>query len=629
MVPVFAHPWVLWLLVLLPALSLVCAWAWRWRRRALARLGNPLLLRELTLVRGRLRGLRTLCVLAGLSAVLVGAAGPQWGRDWNPELTAGRDLVVVLDLSRSMLAEQPSRQERALRALRDLADTLQKRGGHRVALVAFAGRPKVMFPLTYDYDHFRDALAELDAAYLPPELRPDPGQGATSGTRLGAALRLAAVAHDPQAAPFQDILLLSDGDDPARDDEWAGGAEAARAQNIPVHVVGIGDPDTVRTIPAEEGVWKHDRVPVKTRLEEGPLQEIARRTRGVYVPARTQALPLGAIFEEVIEPRGDPAGGAEAAASLTVFRPRYAWFLGPALLLLALSMALGEGRSGRPAWPGAFRAEAVLLGAVALLLISAAPLGPVDEYVRRGNAAFAREEYEEALHWYERAEEQSPDPGLVAFNKAAALYRLERFREAEQHYRRSLEDGQVAPARKARGLYDLGNALLRQGGERNARLLERAVHCYRAAVEHAAEVPALRESARHNLELARLLWHRAKKAGPNDPDPAHKQPDEGPGTGGTKAPDDPGGDPGVNAANPDGRKGKAAPKSADGQKAHPTKDFAPGKGNLPVLPDQDELAPLSPEDVDGHLERIAQRIRRERREFFRQAAPPAADVKDW
>ncbi len=75
----------------------------------------------------------------GLIALILGTSGPQWGRDWDQSAAPGRDLVVVLDCSRSMFAETPSRLERAKTALLDLCDALKKRGGHRVALVVFAG----------------------------------------------------------------------------------------------------------------------------------------------------------------------------------------------------------------------------------------------------------------------------------------------------------------------------------------------------------------------------------------------------------------------------------------------------------------------------------------------------------
>src|SRR5262249_22924949 len=140
---------------------------------------------------------------------VVGVAGPQWGRDWEEAAASGPDLVVVLDLSRSMLAQDvlPSRSERARKALRELSYTIERRGGQRVALVVFAARARVVCPLTHDYDHFRLAVDQQDPANTPRELRPHSG-GPTSGTRIGAGLEAAVKALDPSTGTPALIILL-------------------------------------------------------------------------------------------------------------------------------------------------------------------------------------------------------------------------------------------------------------------------------------------------------------------------------------------------------------------------------------------------------------------------------------
>src|SRR5437763_1263518 len=210
----FTDPVLLAALAVPPALGLLALLARRRRRRLLARLGLPgAVAAHVERPPGRWRigagwGL-------GLAALTVGAAGPRWGSGPPPPTAPGRDVVVVLDLSRSMLAcdALPSRLGRAKDALREFAAAVQARGGHRLALVAFAARAQVVCPLTHDYDHFRAKLAELDADPPPAAVRPD--GTSVSGTRIGAGLRKAVEAHDPSAKAAQDILLVSDGDDPA------------------------------------------------------------------------------------------------------------------------------------------------------------------------------------------------------------------------------------------------------------------------------------------------------------------------------------------------------------------------------------------------------------------------------
>jgi Ca-activated chloride channel family protein len=336
----FAHSWAFWLLAVLPVLTIAGMVHRLAVRRALARVGDLLALRLLVARPGWLRRLRGLCLSLGLSVLVLGIAGPQWGRDWEQTAAPGRDLVVVLDLSRSMLAETPSRLHRAQAGLIDLSQTIQRRGGHRLALVVFAARARVVCPLTHDYDHFREAVESLDLSGPPSDL--EPGADSPSGTRIGLGLQTAVRAHDPRFQGHQDILLLSDGDDPADDaqQEWQSGAEEARRLRIPVHVVGIGDPNNSSPIPWRDGQQKYaDRV-VLTRLQEKPLQEIARLTGGTYLLAQgLQTPPVGAVFRERIEPRGVREDNDDA---LPLYQQHYPWFLGAALLLLALEMAIGR-----------------------------------------------------------------------------------------------------------------------------------------------------------------------------------------------------------------------------------------------------------------------------------------------
>jgi Ca-activated chloride channel family protein len=248
--PWFTNPWAFWLLGLLPFLALVGLLSLRRRRRALARLGTLSALLTLAARRTGLRFLRGLCLFAGLGLIILGVAGPQWGRDWEEAVASGRDLVVVLDLSRSMLAQDvlPSRIERARRALRDLSYTVQRHGGQRLALIVFAARAQVVCPLTHDYDHFRLAVAQQDPANAPRDLRPRPG-GPTSGTRIGTGLEAAVKALGTGSGAAATILLLSDGDDPGRDDEWQQGARAAKKRQVPVFAIGIGKPRPVKGEP--------------------------------------------------------------------------------------------------------------------------------------------------------------------------------------------------------------------------------------------------------------------------------------------------------------------------------------------------------------------------------------------
>jgi Ca-activated chloride channel homolog len=642
----FSHPLALHLLWLLPALTLLGALAWRQRKRALSELGPLTRTGAVTLWESRLRLVRAACWGLGVIGLILAVSGPRWGRDTEQELTAGRDLVVVLDLSRSMLAQDvlPNRLERAKDALYDLSYHVEQRGGHRLALVVFAAHPRIACPLTHDYDHFREAVAEQDAARPHPEIRPTT-EDPLSGTRLGAALLRAVEAHDARFRGSQDILLLSDGDDPARDHEWRKGADAARDAGIPVHVIGIGDPETGSLLPGRgDQPLRHEGELVQSRLEEEVLQEIKTRTRGTYTPARTHTIQLGQLFAERIEPGAARDGPAD---TITIWKARHVWFFAAALVLLTVEMVMArigtvrarsvsEGLRSPPSLTLQARTALVM---VALCLISAAPRSSWEALLRDASEAFARDDFQRALELCEQAAERTTDPGLVAFNKAAALYRLglieddeqraqAYFHEAARHYRLCLED--AAGERRARALFDLGNALLQQARDTDARLLEQAIGAYEQCLEEPAETGLL-DDARHNLELAKVLWLRAKAARAST-DPQRDPPELNPGSPQRKP------DPGILARDPrfgPGSKGKVRPAqsrpggTAEGQTpaTHPS---PPGKGEIPPLPDKDEPTPLSPEDALAHLRAITERIEHERAEHYRRTAlPPSRKVKDW
>src|SRR5262249_14176902 len=162
-------------------------------------------------------------------------------------------------------------------------------------------------------------------------------------TSLGAGLKKAVAALRSGSPSPGLILLLSDGDDPARDDDWEQGAREARNNHIPVFTVGVGDPDPAYPvrIPWAGDFLRHphDNRPLEPRLVEKPVQEIARITKGTYVAARRDVLRLGEVFKDWIEPK---AMRTEPADLFSVYVPRYPWFFGGALVLFGVAMAAGR-----------------------------------------------------------------------------------------------------------------------------------------------------------------------------------------------------------------------------------------------------------------------------------------------
>ena len=335
----FDRPWAFLFFVVPILIAMIQLLAMRRSRRNVAVLGNPAAIAALrTEPRFTKRGARFILAWAWL-LIVFGTAGPRWGIGADDGIAVGRDVVLVLDLSRSMSADDSAgpavRWQSAIAGANDLVESLHGRGGHRVTVIVFAARPKLLVPLTTDTDHVRTVLQSLDGTHLPPEIRPGP-TSLESGTRIGSALLAAVDAHDSRFPGSQDIILVSDGDDPADDREWEAGVSSARAARIPIHTVGVGDPERPSSIlidgrllefPGPGGVPS----PVQTQLREDVLQAIASEGRGIYLPARRAVPRLGEFFRTQIEPNPSRELTDDA---LPQPRDRSAWFLGSGVILL-------------------------------------------------------------------------------------------------------------------------------------------------------------------------------------------------------------------------------------------------------------------------------------------------------
>jgi Ca-activated chloride channel family protein len=602
MTGLFANPELLWVLTLVPLLALLGWHGRRRRRETLARLGT------LTVIpRGRPTWQGLGWALA-VGLLIVAAAGPRWGIGPPPPTLPGCDAMLVVDLSRSMLANDalPSRLERAKSALGDLVDTVQHRGGHRLGIVAFAGRAQIVCPLTHDYDHVRSKLAALTADPLPTALE----STTTSGTRIGAGLAMAVSALDPQNRGAQMIVLTSDGDDPANDGEWREGYAAARRAGIPVLTVGIGDPNVDSRVAVGDTALTFRGEPALTRLHEAPLREIAAKTGGAFITSGAAKPDLASFVRETMNrfPTREAIAG-----TLPQPVPRHLWFLFAALSVLLLLISGGYSR----------HIKRLVAPAGALLLVSAGTVS--DAELRRGIAALDTGQLESALSHFSVAAERTTDPGLVAFNEGVALYRLHRFREAELRFRCCLSDAEAA--RRANAVYNLGCALVQSSQGRRAEPLRQAIASFAIALESADLSKELRWQAQDNLELAkRLLTALPPESPPSAPEDAGPEPAR-PNT--TREPTTPdAADTGRRSAAEPGermRAGKAAGTPRTTDRPPPA-----GKGSLPPLPDDATLVPLTPDDARTHLDRAAARITAARQAQLRtRAAVPSTQFPDW
>lgn len=322
----FASPEFLVLVALVPVAGLWWTFLRARREKALAKI-------TLTVPSAHRAPFQAAAVLLGLFLTLFSASRPQWGRSTEKALVRSRNVVIAIDVSRSMLA-QDVRPDRLGRAKADVADLIDSLGSDRCALVAFRRTGVVLCPLTTDRGYLRSALDQLT-----PESAP------RGETDLGAAIRASLEALDPAADDHNAIILISDGGDLRG--EALKNAELAKKRGIPIFTVGIGDPRVGAPIPAADGrgVQKFNGQTVKVKLEEAALKAVAAASSGRYVPlatAGTAETTLGAIYRRFL--RQVAAKEQNEEENRTV--ERYRIFLIPGLAFLLAGASLSKGRFG-------------------------------------------------------------------------------------------------------------------------------------------------------------------------------------------------------------------------------------------------------------------------------------------
>jgi Ca-activated chloride channel family protein len=331
------HPSYVWLLVVVPVVAGWYLYVRRERMQAWEAFGDTALLQELAAtVRPGRRTVKAVLVVVGLALVVVSLAGPRFGTKVREVERKGVDLVVALDVSTSMRAEDvaPNRLERAKNEIKNVLNRL---GGDRVGLVVFAGDGFVQCPLTTDYNAVRLFLDVADTDLIP-----------TPGTNFRAAMQAAVQAFDtaadttrsdpgPSARRSRALLVVSDGENHVGDLDAV--KETARENRIALFTAGVGETGGA-TIPVYEqgsqvGV-KRDRQGsvVRTRLDETSLTSLAEQGAYFRITRTSSALP---DFREALRELEQTSFGAE---KFSEYAEMYQWPLAAGLALLFLEMLI-------------------------------------------------------------------------------------------------------------------------------------------------------------------------------------------------------------------------------------------------------------------------------------------------
>ncbi len=338
----FGDPQAFWLLLLVPLLVVFTIWAHHRKRRALAIFGRPAMVAKLTSATSRARqGIKAALAIGGFAFLSLALVQPQFGTKTELLRRRGVDIIIALDTSLSMLAEDisPNRLQRALYEIEGLIDQLK---GDRIGLLAFAGRSFTLCPLTLDYAAAKLFLGTVDEDTIPDQ-----------GTAIAEAIRSAVRSFGSHGQKYKVLILITDGEGHGGDPLAA--AEEASQAGVRVFAVGVGTPEGELIPVGHEGpkAYLKDRRGniVKTRLDEATLARIAEITDGVYIRAQAGGVGVEEAYAHISRMEKRDLGSRK----YTQYKHRYQWPLGLALLCFFSEALLSDRRRGGSEWRGRFQ----------------------------------------------------------------------------------------------------------------------------------------------------------------------------------------------------------------------------------------------------------------------------------
>jgi Ca-activated chloride channel family protein len=487
----FGQPWVLNFLWLLPLVAGLFWWAERRRRALIGRIVAPKLRAMLAGNTSPLRRLfRGACMLGALSLLIVAMAEPRLGYDSLEVPHRGRDVIIAMDVSRSMLATDvaPSRLQRAKLLAEDLISEL---GGDRIGLVAFAGSAFLQAPLTLDHGAVLSALDEMDTDIIP-----------RGGSNLAAAIRTSEDAFTKAEGFSRAIIIISDGEE--LDADGLNAARDAATDGVRIFTVGVGSPEGSE-IPLGPGEFVRDASGkiVQSKLDATRMKEIAEVTGGFYTPLDDRAAQL--LAKDGI---GKMAEGDISVESSRRPIERYQWPLGAAIALLVLQALVGERRR-----------TPVAAAAAALWLVCGAPAWA------SGLSSYEQGNYEEARRQFEARLKMEPDAPELQLNAGAAAYRMKDYAKASQYFSKAMLSPE--PALRSSAEFNLGNTLFRQGEgqedkEKKISDWQDAIAQYDAALKTRPDYT----EARENKERVEQLLEQLEKEQEQQQDKKQDQKDQ-------------------------------------------------------------------------------------------------------
>jgi len=329
----FEHPDLLFLLLILPFMVIIFYYYISWKRRVLRSFGEHALVKELipdlSIARYKFK---FFIYLTAIALIIISIANPQLGSKLEEVKRSGVDLVIALDVSNSMLAEdiKPNRLERAKMAINQLIDRLKT---DRIGIVVFAGKAFTQLPITHDHTAAKMFLQNINTQTVNIQ-----------GTALEDAITQSFSAFDDNPKKNKAIIIISDGEN--HEDNPFDAAKTASEKNIYIHTIGIGSAEGAPIpiyIGNKKAGFKTDRQgqTVITKIDEITLQKIASIANGTYIRATNAEIGLDKIFDEIKQMEKEEF----ASEKFSSYESRFQYFLSIALILLILEHFIFDKKS--------------------------------------------------------------------------------------------------------------------------------------------------------------------------------------------------------------------------------------------------------------------------------------------
>jgi Ca-activated chloride channel family protein len=323
----------LYALDLIPVFIIVYWLMSRWRKNALKAYGDPFVIQQLFPDVSKTKRIwKFILFTLAFTLVIIGIVNPQVGTKLEEVKRKGADLMICLDVSNSMKAEdiQPNRLEKSKQAIAKLLDKLE---GDRIGIIVFGGEAYVQLPITTDYAAAKLFLEGINTDMIP-----------TQGTAIGAAINLAMESFGKDEGKNKAIVIITDGEN--HEDDAIKAAEAAAEKGVTIHTIGMGSADG-SPIPVYRGTvregFRKDKEgnTIVTKLNEQALQEIAAAGSGIYVRASNSDAGLNNVITAI-----DKLEKKQFESKMySDYEDRFQWFISAALVLLLIETFLTERKS--------------------------------------------------------------------------------------------------------------------------------------------------------------------------------------------------------------------------------------------------------------------------------------------